>query len=107
MPYVELFEIRAQDVRLPARAVEALAAHRPVAVTRYGRRLHVVLTQEQFSLVEPLLELLQEGAAVSPELLRSSEDIELEQALGDDREPTEAENAQIASLLAETGSNDA
>ena len=105
MPWVELFEVPSQQVRLPARAIEALAAHRPVAVTRYGRRQHVVLTEEQFSLLEPLLELLQEGAAVSPELFRSREDIELEQALGEDREPTEAENAQIASLLAETGSS--
>jgi PHD/YefM family antitoxin component YafN of YafNO toxin-antitoxin module len=104
MPWVELFEVRAQEVHLPAQAIEALAAHRPVAVTRYGRRLHVVLSEEQFALVEPLLELLQEGAAVSPELLRSREDIELERALAEDREPAEAENAQVASLLAETGS---
>jgi PHD/YefM family antitoxin component YafN of YafNO toxin-antitoxin module len=105
MPCVELFEVPSQEVRLPPRAVEALAAHRPVAVTRYGRRLHVVLTEEQFSLLEPLLELLQEGGALSPELLRSNEDLALERALGEDREPTEAENAQIASLLAETGSS--
>jgi hypothetical protein len=99
---VELVEVRAQEVRLPARAVEALAAHRPVAVTRYGRRLHVVLTEEQFARVEPLLELLEEGSTVSPELLRTKEDIVLERALAEDREPAEAENAQIASLLAET-----
>lgn len=105
MPGVELLEVPSREIRLPARAVEALAAHRPVAVTRYGRRLHVLLTEEQFSLLEPLLELLQEGATVSPELLRSAEDIELERALGADREATEAENAQIASLLAESGSS--
>jgi hypothetical protein len=105
MSWVELVEVPSQQVRLPARAIEALAAHTPVAVTRYGRRLHVVLSEEQFSLVEPMLELLQEGTAVSPELLRSSEDIELEQALAEDREPAEAENAQIASLLAEADSS--
>jgi hypothetical protein len=104
MPFVEVVEVPSQQVRFPARAIKALAAHRPVAVTRYGRRLHVVLTEEQFSLVEPLLELLQEGTAVSPELLRSTEDIELERALAEDRAVTEEENAQIASLLAEADS---
>lgn len=99
---MELLEVAAQDVRLPADAVEALAAHRPVAVTRYGRRQHVLLTNEQFELVAPLLELLEEGVAVSPELLMTVQDIALERDLAEDREPSPAENAQIDALLSDT-----
>lgn len=98
---MKIVEVPAQEVRLPAQAIEALAAHVPVAVTRYGRRQHVVLAEEQFRLVAPLLELLEEGVAVSPELLMAREDIELERDLARDREPSDAENAQIEALLAE------
>lgn len=98
---MRIVEVPAQEVRLPAQAVEALAAHVPVAVTRYGHRQHVVLSEEQFRLVAPLLELLEEGVAVSPELLMTREDIGLERDLDRDREPSEAENAQIEALLAE------
>lgn len=100
---MELVEIPAHEVRLPAEAVEALAAHRPVAVTRYGRRQHVVLANEQFELVAPLLELLEQGAAVSPELLMTGQDLALERDLAEDREPSAAENAQIDALLADPG----
>jgi hypothetical protein len=70
-------------------------------VTRYGRRQHVLLTNEQFELVAPLLELLEQGAAVSPELLMTSQDIELARDLAEDREPSAAENAQIDVLLSD------
>jgi hypothetical protein len=96
---VEIVEVRAQDVRLPAEAARALDDHKAVAVTRYGKRLHVVLAEEQFALVEPLLELLADGADVSPELLRSTADLELERELAEDRDTPAAENEQIAELL--------
>jgi len=96
---MELLDVPAQEVRLSARISRALAEHRPVAVSRYGKRLAVVLSDEQFDLVAPLLELLEQGAAVSPELLMTVDDLELERALAQDRESTDAENAQIAELL--------
>jgi len=99
-----VLEIPAQEVRLPQEAVNALAAGKAVSVTRYGRRQHVVLSQEQFELVEPLLELLEEGANVSPELLMTKADIALIADLAEDRQPTEAETAQIEELLAEGAS---
>ena len=49
-------------------------------------------------------EELQDGAQVSPELLKSEEDLELERALAADREPTDAEEEQIAELLRESRS---
>jgi PHD/YefM family antitoxin component YafN of YafNO toxin-antitoxin module len=100
----ETFEVPSQEVRLPVAAVEALTRGRPVAVTRYGRPVHVVLSQEQFARVAPLLELLNEGAEVSPELLMSSEDIELMHDLAEDREPSKAEEDQIAELVEQVGS---
>jgi PHD/YefM family antitoxin component YafN of YafNO toxin-antitoxin module len=99
---VDAVEIAAQEVRLPERAVEALAEGRPVVITRYGRRQHVLLSEAQFALVEPLLDLLQEGVTVSPELLLTDADLELERELDRDDEPTDAENAQIAALLSES-----
>jgi hypothetical protein len=96
---MDVLEVPAQEVRLSAKIAEALAERRPVAVNRYGKRLAVVLSDEQFDLVAPLLELLQEGALVSPELLKTEEDLELERALAQDRVPTDAEDAQIAELL--------
>lgn len=93
-------EVRSQDVRIPVEASEALAEGIPVAVTRYGRPTHVLLSEEQFALVEPMLEMLQKGVAVSPELLMSEGDIELMNDLADDREPAEAEAAQLEHLIA-------
>jgi PHD/YefM family antitoxin component YafN of YafNO toxin-antitoxin module len=100
---VETLEIPSQEVRLPAQAIEALAHGQPVAVTRYGRPVHVVLSQEQFAWVAPLLELLSEGANVSPELLMSKEDIELLHDLAEDREPAPAEEEQIAEIVEALG----
>ena len=104
MPYslsnMDRVKVRSQDIRIPSEAVEALAEGMPVAVTRYGSPIHVLLSEEQFSLVEPLLEMLQKGAAVSPELLMSEGDIELMNDLANDREPAEAEAAQLENLIA-------
>lgn len=91
--------MRSQEVRLPARALAALERHGVVAVTRYGRRRHVVLTDESFALVAPLLELLEQGVRVPAELLMTTEDIALERALAEDREPSEAEEALIEAAL--------
>ncbi|HYZ28053.1 MAG TPA: hypothetical protein VE570_03275 [Thermoleophilaceae bacterium] len=96
-----VLDVPAQEVRLPQEAVNALAAGRAVAVTRYGRRQHVVLSKEQFELVEPLLELLEEGASVSPELLMTKADIDLMTDLAEDREVTDAEAEHLDDLLAE------
>ena len=74
---VDVLEVPAQEVRLSAKIAEALSEQRPVAVNRYGKRLAVLLSDEQFALVAPLLELLHEGALVSPELLKTEEDFEL------------------------------
>lgn len=103
MASVETLEIRAHEVRLPERAIEALAGGGAVVITRYGRRQQVLLSAEQFSLVEPLLDLLREGASVSPELLLTAADIELERELERDDVATELENDQIAALLGESG----
>ncbi|HVS28762.1 MAG TPA: hypothetical protein VHE14_04370 [Solirubrobacteraceae bacterium] len=98
---IETLEIPSQEVRLPAEAVEALTHGTPVAVTRYGQPVHVVLSQKQFASVAPLLELLNEGANVSPELLMTQEDIVLMRDLAEDREPSEAEEEQIDELVAQ------
>lgn len=98
---MKLIEVKAQEVRLPTAASDALAEGTPVAVTRYGEPVHVVLSQDQFARVAPLLELLDEGATVSPEMLMSREDIALERELADDRESPEAEEEQIHELLGE------
>lgn len=100
---MKLVEVRSQDVRLPGEAVEALSAGTPVAVTRYGRPAQVVLSYEQFASIAPFLELLHEGALVSPEYLRSDADLALERELAEDREPTAEEEEQIAELLREGG----
>jgi PHD/YefM family antitoxin component YafN of YafNO toxin-antitoxin module len=100
---LETLEIPAQEVRLPAEAVEALTHGKPVAVTRYGQPVHVVLSQAQFAWVAPLLELLSEGANVSSELLMSNEDIELMRDLAEDREPAQAEEEQIAEIAETLG----
>jgi hypothetical protein len=97
---MELVDVTAREVRIPRRAVAALDANIPVAVTRYGKRLHVLLPESQFALVAPLLELLEDGVAVSPELLRTSADVALERDLAEDRQTPAVENAQIGELLA-------
>ena len=51
--------------------------------------------------IEHVLEMLQKGAAVSPELLMSENDIELMSDLANDREPAEAEAAQLEQLIAD------
>jgi PHD/YefM family antitoxin component YafN of YafNO toxin-antitoxin module len=92
-------EVPAQEVRRSAKVAAALAERRPVAVNRYGKRFAVLLSAEQFDLVAPLLELLQGGTLVSPELLKTEEDFELERTLAHDRLPGDAEDEQIAELL--------
>ena len=96
---MDVVEVRSQEVRLPARALDALERDGAVAVTHYGRRRHVVLTDERFALVAPLLELLEQGARVPAELLMTTEDIALERALAEDREPSAAEEALIEAAL--------
>lgn len=100
---MDILEVAAQEVRLSAKIASALAERRPVAVNRYGRRLAVLLSEEQFDQVAPLLELLQEGAAVSPELLKTEDDLQLERALAEDRLPVDEEEAQIAELVRASG----
>jgi len=99
---MDILEVPAEEVRLSAAIADALAQRRPVAVNRYGKRLAVLLSGEQFDLVAPLLSLLQDGAHVSPELLKTDEDLELERALADDRDPSDAEDEQIVELLRES-----
>jgi PHD/YefM family antitoxin component YafN of YafNO toxin-antitoxin module len=96
---VDLLDVPAQEVRLSAKIGDALAERRPVAVSRYGKRLAVILSEEQFDLIAPLLELLQEGAVVPPDLLKTAGDRQLERALAQDRGSTPEEDAQIAELL--------
>jgi len=96
---MEIFEIPSHEMRLPPQALAALEQRQPVAVTRYGKRRHVVLSEEQFALVAPLLELLEEGASVPSELLMTEEDIALERHLAEDRQPDPAEDALIESAL--------
>jgi len=98
---VQTIEIPATDVRLSESAAEALADATPVVVTRYGKRSHVILTAEQFALVEPLLELLEGGRTVPAELLMTEADLELMQMLAEDREPSAGEIALIDELIAE------
>ena len=96
---MEVVEVPAREVRIPPSAAAALDEHKPVAVTRYGKRLHVLLSESQFALVAPLLELLEDGVAVSPELLRTEADVALERDLAEDRTAPAVESAQIDELL--------
>ncbi len=98
---MKIVEIRSHEMRLPGRALQALERREPVAVTHYGKRRHVVLAEEQFALVAPLLELLEEGASVPSELLMTEEDIALERALAADRRPDAAEDALVEAALAD------
>jgi hypothetical protein len=98
---VKVIELPATAVRLSGSATKALADECPVVVTRYGRRAHVVLSADQFALVEPLLELLEEGRAVPAELLMTNDDLELERLLAEDRKPSAGETALVDALIAE------
>jgi hypothetical protein len=98
---MSVVEVKAQDVRLPSEAVAALTNGHPVAVTRYGRRTVVLIDGEQFTLIEPILELLKQGVTLSPELLMTEEDTALMRDLSRDREPAEAEAAQLEALISE------
>ncbi len=98
---MNVLEVSAQEIRLPASAVKALDQHTVVAVTHYGRRRHVILSEEQFELISPLLELLAEDARVPFELLMSRDDALLERALAEDRDPSDGEEALIAAALDE------
>jgi hypothetical protein len=62
-----------------------------------------VLSWEKFVLIAPLLDLIEAGTTISPEMLMTSADIELARDLATDREPTEAEDAAIARMLAPKG----
>ncbi len=96
---MNVIEVSSQEVRFPAAAVQALERHDVVAVTHYGRRRHVVLSEDQFALIAPLLELLEEDARVPSELFMSNDDMRLERELAEDRASTEGENALIAAAI--------
>ena len=57
---MEILEFPARELRLPVEALDALGAGGVAAVTRYGRRRWYVLSDDQFALVAPVLELLLE-----------------------------------------------
>src|SRR5688500_3968856 len=97
-----MIEVPAHEVRLSKRAASALADEQVIVVTRYGRRSHVVVSADRFALVEPLLELLDDGVAVPVELLLTSSDLELERLVAEDREPSPGEQALVGELLAES-----
>jgi len=100
---MKLVEVKSQEVRLPSHALEAIGRHEVVGVTHYGKRRIVCLNEEDYVLVEPLLDLLKEGRPVPSELLMSSEDIALERALAEDREPAPAEDELIELALSGSG----
>ena len=85
---MDVLELPARGLRLPVDELDALAADAVAAVTRYGKRRWYVLSDDQFALVAPLLELLlEQGGPVSPELQMTREDIELARELEEDVEP--------------------
>jgi hypothetical protein len=91
--------IKAEDLRLPAQARDALDDGARVLITRYGKPTSALLSYEAYSLVAPLLELIEEGATLSPEMLMTKDDIALARDLASDDEPTPAEEAMIETLL--------
>jgi hypothetical protein len=91
--------IRAEELRLPAEAREALEDGDRVLITRYGKPMSALLSYEAYSLVAPLLELIEEGAVVSPEMLMTKDDIALARELATDTQTTPAEQAMIETLL--------
>jgi PHD/YefM family antitoxin component YafN of YafNO toxin-antitoxin module len=98
-----VIDITAEEIRLPERVREALASGRRVCISRYGRPAAYLLGGDQYALVAPLLDLIDQGVHVSHELLMSSDDIALARDLAEDRETTPAEQAVIDELLAERG----
>jgi len=96
--------IKAEELRLPAGAREALEDGARVLITRYGKPTSALMSYEVYVLVAPLLELIEAGAVVSPELLMTSDDIKLAQDLATDDESSEAEQAMIEQLLRESAS---
>ena len=93
--------IKAEDLRLPTEAREALEDGACVLITRYGKPTSALLKFETYALVAPLLELIEAGVVVSPEMLMTTDDIALARDLADDTETTSAEAAMIEALLAE------
>jgi hypothetical protein len=93
--------IKAEDLRLPAEARDALEGGACVLITRYGKPTSALLKFETYALVAPLLELIEAGVVVSPEMLMTKDDIALARDLADDTETTSAEEAMIEALLAE------
>lgn len=96
-----VIDINAEEIRLPERARRALAHGSRVRISRYGHPAAYVLGGEQYALVAPLLDLMEAGVRVSPELLMSGEDIALARDLAEDRDTTPGEDAVIEELLAE------
>lgn len=92
-------EVKAEDLRLPTEARCALQEGRRVLITRYGKPTSALLSYEAYRLVAPLLELIEEGANVSPEMLMTKDDIALARDLAADTETTPAEEAMIETLL--------
>ncbi len=96
-----VIDITAEEIRLPERARKALERGSRLRISRYGHPSAYVLGGEQYALVAPLLDLMEEGVHVSHELLMSSEDIALARDLAEDRDTTPEEEAVIEELLAE------
>lgn len=92
--------IRAEDLRLPSQAREALNGGGRVLITRYGKPTSALLNIETYEMVAPLLELIEEGAVVSPEMLMTKDDIALARDLANDTGTMPAEEQQIEELLA-------
>lgn len=95
-------EIKAEEIRLPERARVALEQGTRVRITRYGQPTGVLLNRDTYSLVEPLLDLIEAGAVISPEMLMTKSDIALAQDLAEDRDTTPGEQSMIDDLLAES-----
>ena len=93
--------IKAEDLRLPITARDALEKGDRVLITRYGKPTSALLSYESYVLVAPLLELIERGAVVSPEMLMTTDDIALARDLARDVESMPAEEALIDSMLAE------
>lgn len=94
--------IKAEDLRLPSEAREALDGGGRVLITRYGKPTSALLNIATYEMMAPLLDLIEEGAVVSPEMLMTKDDIALARDLADDTGTTPAEEQQIEELLAQT-----
>ncbi|HSZ70934.1 MAG TPA: hypothetical protein VK756_11310 [Solirubrobacteraceae bacterium] len=96
-----IIDITAEEIRLPERARKALAHGSRVRISRYGQPSAYVLGGEQYALVAPLLDLMEQGVHVPHELLMSGADIALARDLAEDRDTTAGEEAVIEEMLAE------